>query len=56
MFVSSFVLYGLLEAESLGTIKIDHHKFSQTLESITQFRDKNTPPGIPQYLFWPQVN
>jgi len=35
MFVSSFVLYGLIEAQSLGTIKIDDHKFSKTLESIT---------------------
>ena len=39
MFVSSFVLYVLLEAQSLGTIKIDDHKFSQTLEAITEFRD-----------------
>jgi hypothetical protein len=55
MFVSSFVLYGLLEAQSLGTIQIDDHKFSSSLESITQFRDKNLPDGIPQYLFWPQT-
>ena len=23
--------------------------------AISQFRDKNTPDGIPQYTFWPQA-
>ena len=31
MFVTSFVLYGLLEADALGTLQIDNHKFSQSL-------------------------
>ena len=22
---------------------------------IAQFRDKNTPDGVPQYAFWPQI-
>lgn len=41
MFVTSFVLYGLLEAEELGTIKIDHHLFSLSLQTLASFRDKN---------------
>ena len=56
MFVTSFALYGLLEAKQLGTIKIDEHEFSQSLMAISQFRDKNIPDGIPQYVFWPQTN
>ena len=43
MFVTSFVLFGLLEAKELGALKIDEHKFSQSLESILDFHDKNTP-------------
>ena len=31
MFVTNFVLYGLLEAEQLGTIKVDHNRFSESL-------------------------
>ena len=41
MFVTSFVLYGLLEAEQLGTIQIDQHAFSQSLQTLASFRDKN---------------
>ena len=55
MFVTSFVLYGLLEASELKTIKIDDHQFSQSLMAIDQFRDKNSPSGLPQYSFWPQT-
>lgn len=22
---------------------------------VASFRDKNSPPGVPQYVFWPQV-
>ena len=35
MFVTSFALYGLLEANALGTIKINEHKFSQSLQAIS---------------------
>jgi hypothetical protein len=55
MFVTSFVLYGLLEAKELGTLKVDDHMLSESLLSIASFRDKNTLDGIPQYAFWPQV-
>ena len=24
--------------------------------AINEYRDKNTPEGVPQYVFWPQVN
>lgn len=41
MFVTSFVLYGLLEAEQLGTISIDHHLFSESISVLATFRDKN---------------
>ena len=56
MFVTSFVLYGLLEAEQLGTITIDHHLFSRSLQTIGSFRDKNSKFGIPKYTFWPQAS
>ena len=54
MFVTSFVLYAQVEAQELGTIKIDHHEMSQSLQALDAFRDKNTPYGVPQYMFWPQ--
>ena len=54
MFVTNFVLMGLLEADNLGTIKLDHHQFSQSLTTLAGFRDKNQPYGVPQYNFWPQ--
>ena len=54
MFVTSFVLYGLLQAEQLGTVEADHHLFSRSLQTLASFRDKNQPFGIPQYTFWPQ--
>ena len=53
--MTSFVLYGLLEASELKTIKLDDHQFSQSLMAINQFRDKNSPSGLPQYSFWPQT-
>ena len=40
----------------MGTIKIDEHKFSESIEAINDFRDKNTPEGIPQYSFWKQID
>lgn len=43
MFVTSFVLFGLLEAKELGTIKINQHYFSQSLNAIVSFKDKNIP-------------
>jgi hypothetical protein len=55
MFVTSFVLYGLLEAEQLGTLEADHHLYSRSLQTLASFRDKNQPFGVPQYTFWPQV-
>lgn len=39
----------------MGTIKVDDHQVSVSLNAIFNFRDKNTPNGIPQYSFWPQV-
>lgn len=54
MFVTTFVLYSQLECQELGTIKINDHDFSFALESLSQFRDKNSPYGVPQYIFWPQ--
>lgn len=54
MFVTSFVLYSQLEAQELGTIQIADHDFSRSLESLSEFRDKNTEFGLPQYNFWPQ--
>ncbi len=56
MFVTSFVLYGLLEAEQMGTVQIDHHLFSRSLQTLGSFRDKNSKFGIPKYTFWPQAN
>ena len=56
MFVTNFVLYGLLEAKELGTVKVDEHKFSESLVAISSYRDKNIPDGIPQYAFWSQEN
>jgi hypothetical protein len=53
MFVTNFVLYGLLEAESLCTLKTDQ-RFNRSLQTIASFRDKNQPEGVPQYTFWPQ--
>ncbi len=26
----------------------------KTLKALTEFRDKNTEDGLPQYVFWPQ--
>ena len=52
MFVTSFVLYGLLEAQQLGTVDIDEHKFSESLMALIGFKDKNVKDGIPQYNFW----
>lgn len=54
MFVTSFVLYGLIEAQELGTIKIDSHQFSESVMALSKFKDKNIPDGIPQYNFWLQ--
>jgi len=54
MFIS-FVLYGLIEAESMGTIKIDNKRFSQSLNTLASYIDKNQPYGLPQYVFWPQA-
>jgi hypothetical protein len=54
MFVTSFVLYGLLEASRLGTIALEQHRFSASLQALTHFRDKNTEFGLPQYSFWLQ--
>lgn len=54
MFVTSFVLLGQLEASELGTIAINDHMFSESLMALNEFRDKNSPPGIPKYIFWPQ--
>ena len=28
---------------------------SESLQAISEFRDKNSPEGLPQYVFWPQV-
>jgi hypothetical protein len=28
---------------------------SESIMSISSFKDKNIPDGIPQYAFWPQV-
>ena len=28
---------------------------STSLQAISTFRDKNSPDGVPQYAFWPQV-
>lgn len=55
MFVTSFVLFGLLQAKQLGTIKVDDHLISVSLNAISSYKDKNIPEGIPQYSFWPQV-
>jgi len=54
MFVTSFVLYSLFETAELETIQLDHHLISMSLETLSTFRDKNTPYGVPQYNFWPQ--
>ncbi len=56
MFVTSFILYGLVEAKELGTVSPDEHMVSESLMAIASFRDKNVPEGIPQYAFWPQIN
>ena len=55
MFVTSFCLYGLLEAQELGTVQLQEHQISESLMAIAQYRDRNTPDGIPQYAFWPQA-
>ena len=52
MFVTSFVLFGLLEAQQLGTVDIDEHKFSESLMALVGFKDRNVQSGIPQYNFW----
>lgn len=54
MFVTSFVLFGLLEAQQLGTVNISEHKVSQSLEALNDFQDKNVQKGIPRYVFWEQ--
>lgn len=54
MFVTSFVLYSLIETAELETIQLDDHLISMSLETLATFRDKNTPYGVPQYNFWPQ--
>jgi hypothetical protein len=46
MFVTSFVLYSLLEAEKYGQIKIDESSFNEALQSLLTFQDKNYPKGI----------
>ena len=51
MFVTSFVLYGLLEAQQLGTMEIDEHKFSESLMAMTGFKDKNVKDGIHSTIF-----
>lgn len=54
MFVTSFVLYSLIETAELETVRLDDHLISMSLETLATFRDKNTPYGVPQYNFWPQ--
>jgi hypothetical protein len=54
MFVTNFVLYGLLEADQLSTIKINQTKFRESLEAMSKFRDKNSSDGVPKYCFWSQ--
>jgi hypothetical protein len=55
MFITSVVYHGLIEAEQLGTLTIDMERFNRSLHALATYRDKNTPPGIPQYAFWQQL-
>eukprot|EP01116_Phalansterium_solitarium_P022581 TRINITY_DN7514_c0_g1_i2.p1 TRINITY_DN7514_c0_g1~~TRINITY_DN7514_c0_g1_i2.p1 ORF type:complete len:640 (+),score=224.14 TRINITY_DN7514_c0_g1_i2:132-2051(+) len=57
MFVTSFVLTALLEAHQLGTIDLTPYQseLADSLATVALFRDKNRPPSVPSYVFWPQT-
>lgn len=52
MFVTSFVLYSLIEANLLKEIEIDKKSFEEAVRAILLFQDKNYDKDIPIYTFW----
>ena len=55
MFVTNFVLFGLLEASDMGGIELNHEALRASLMTLTGFRDKTQDYGVPQYFFWSQA-
>eukprot|EP01116_Phalansterium_solitarium_P003926 TRINITY_DN14774_c0_g1_i1.p1 TRINITY_DN14774_c0_g1~~TRINITY_DN14774_c0_g1_i1.p1 ORF type:complete len:644 (+),score=221.97 TRINITY_DN14774_c0_g1_i1:909-2840(+) len=57
MFVTTFVVTALLEAHQLGTIDLQPHEkaIAMSLQAVASFQDKNRPPNVPSYVFWPQT-
>ena len=54
-FVSTFVLFSILESYEYGMLDLDTDSVDSTVISLTDnFIDKNQPnPGTPAYTFWP---
>eukprot|EP01133_Synstelium_polycarpum_P009146 gene9146-10731_t len=55
MFVTSFVVYTLLQSQKMGTIQPDVEVIDSAVEAITTYSDKNGVSGHGIYNFWPQV-
>ncbi|GAM17627.1 hypothetical protein SAMD00019534_008020, partial [Acytostelium subglobosum LB1] len=55
MFVTTFMLYTLLESQRMGTISGDAHMIDLAVEALISYSDGNSPQGSGIYTFWPQV-
>ncbi|KAL4426332.1 hypothetical protein ABPG74_011484 [Tetrahymena malaccensis] len=57
MFVTNFVILGLLEASDLGQVQLDNKSIDEALDALLTFKDKNQKNNTtPVYNFWQQIN
>eukprot|EP00761_Pharyngomonas_kirbyi_P012945 gb/GECH01012972.1/.p1 GENE.gb/GECH01012972.1/~~gb/GECH01012972.1/.p1 ORF type:complete len:670 (+),score=136.54 gb/GECH01012972.1/:1-2010(+) len=55
MFVTSFVLTALAEAEQLGAVQPDPDLMAQGINAMATFHDSNRDADTNAYCFWPQA-
>jgi len=53
MFVSTFVLYAILESVEMGAISLQDESFNNAIDAILSYHDNNHAKGVPIYSFWP---
>ncbi|KAL4433134.1 hypothetical protein ABPG74_010829 [Tetrahymena malaccensis] len=56
MFVTNFILLGLIEASELGYLELDMETIEQNIEALLKFQDKNYASNVPIYNFWTQIS
>ncbi|EFA74849.1 hypothetical protein PPL_11883 [Heterostelium album PN500] len=55
MFVTTFVVYTLLQSERIGFIKLNETMMDMAVDAILTYHDKNSDSDSGVYTFWPQV-